>query len=380
MTASAAAGPASPPIAALDLATLLAPLAGPAVTGADLSFDPIYNAIVEARRVENGRLPQGVWTRDVKRSNWALVEQLCSEALRTRSKDLQLASWLSEAWVHRFGFAGLSPGLGLLAGLCERFWPELYPPFDDGDLTARLAPFEWLNSRIPIVLRNLPVVVAANNPEESYTWTDYVNAQLLEGLRQRDPKAVERSEAAGAVALAAFVNVRSRTESAFWKQMTEALEAARGALASLDAILSKTCGRDAPGLGGIGEAIRDLANLAATAQAERQPAPLPSLAARGARALAAVLSGPQTPAVEQLTREEVYARLAELAEFLEGLEPHSPAPYLIRRAIEWSEMSFAELVMNFAHAGLQIDQLIEVLGLGAMADAIENTGPHQRKP
>lgn len=365
---------AQAPASARDLETLLAPLDDPSGAGIDLRFDPTYNAIVEARREENARLPQGVWTRDVKRSDWPLVEQLCTAVLRGRSKDLQIASWLTEAWIHRLGFAGLAPGLRLLAALCQRFWPDLHPSIDDGDLGPRLAPFEWLNTRIPVLLRNLPVVVAASNSEESYTWTDYVNAQLLEGLRQRDPKAVDRSEAAGAVTLAAFTTVRARTAASFWNQLTAALGAARGALAALDAILAAACGREAPGLGAIADALRDLSNLTSVALAERQSASPPRQSAgRTASSPAAAPVGVQPPASERPTREDAYARLAEIAELLQTLEPHSPVPYLIRRAIAWGDMSFAELVMNFSHAGLQLDQLMDVLGLGALAGEPEDS-------
>ena len=370
---------AQPPPSARDLDALLTPLDGPSATGADLRLDPIYAAIVEARREENARLPQGVWTRDLKRADWSLVEQLCHEVLSARSKDLQVASWLTEAWIHRVGFAGLAPGLRLLAALCQRFWPNLYPPIEDGDLSSRLAPFEWLNARIPVLLRNLPVVVAANNPDESYTWTDYINAQLLEGLRQRDPKAVEKSEAAGAVTLAAFANVRSRTDAKFWNQITKALEAATGALAALNGTLAGTCGRDAPGLGGVADAIRDLSNLTSVALTERQSTPPPPPSA-GRVSPNPPSASPAAPLPEgALTREDAYARLAEIADLLQAVEPHSPAPYLIRRAIEWGEMSFAELVMNFSHAGLQLDQLIEVLGLGAMVEETEQATLNRHK-
>lgn len=360
MTSATAQPPASP-----DFYRLLAPLDGQSKTGIDLRLDPIYHAIGEARREENARLPQGVWTHDVKRSDWALVEQLCTDVLLARSKDLQIASWLTEAWVHRLSFDGLAPGLGLLNGLCRRFWIDLHPQIEDGDLTSRLAPFEWLNTRIPILLRSLPIVVAANGPEESYTWTDYINAQLLEGLRQRDPKAVERSEAAGAVTLASFAAARSRTDTTFWRQLNRAFDAALKALATLDQTLVELCGHDAPGLGGVGDALRDLSNLIAVALGERETRPAaPPRPARPQAPANAV--APTSTAIT--TREQAYAQLVAIADFLQKLEPHSPTPYLIRRAIEWSHLSFAELLVTLARVGMQLDQVIEVLGLADLAD------------
>lgn len=395
------------PTAPIDISSLIAPLDGPANAelngaGADLRFDPVYKEITDARRQENARLPQGIWAHEVKRADWLLVERLCVDILRARSKDLQVACWLAEAVVHRVGYAGLAPGFRLLAALCRQFWPCLYPIIDDGDLAPRLAPFEWLNSRFPPLLRNLPIVCATTTPEVSYTWTDYINAQLLDGLRQRDPKSVERSEAAGAVSLAAFVSARERTETQFWQQNMASLQAAATALEELNATLEELCGREAPGLGGIDEAIKDLLNLTAVALSERQRAErqrierqlaeVPPASTQVARQEAARLEAsrptpvPQpspvfaaTPQGPMTTREEAYAQLAEIAELLHRLEPHSPVPYLIDRAVAWGGLSFAELVSTFARAGLDLGMMFDVLGLAAMAGEPEsNEGGDQQ--
>ena len=44
------------------------------------------------------------------------------------------------------------------------------------------------------------------------------------------------------------------------------------------------------------------------------------------------------------SRNDVYSRLMELTLTLEQLEPHSPVPFLIRRAIEMRDIRFPELV------------------------------------
>jgi type VI secretion system ImpA family protein len=355
----------------IDIDALVAPVDGGAGAGTDLRFTPAYNTIIEARREENARLPQGIWTRDVKRADWPLVESLCADILRTRSKDLLVACWLAEAVIHRVGFAGLACGLQLLTALCRCYWPALHPAIDDGDLAPRLAPFEWLNTRIPILLRNMPIVRSVNSPELAYTWTDYVNAQLLEALRQRDLKSVERSEAAGAVTSAAFAAVRERTDTLFWRETAAALQAAMDALAELNATLEGVCGRESPGLGAIAHAVKDLAGLTSVALAERQPAPPP--ARRVAVSPALILEAPVVTASPQpntQTRADAYAQLADIAELLHRLEPHSPVSYLIRRAVAWGDMSFAELVMTFSMAGLDLSGVFEVLGLAQMSEEL----------
>ncbi len=356
-----------------DIDALLAPIPGPARTGVDLRWDPVYREIAEASRDENPQLPQGVWARDIKRADWAEVERLCRGVLRERSKDLLVAGRLTEAITHRQGFAGMASGLRLVHLLCEQFWPDLHPAIDDGDLAPRLAPFEWMNTRFSTLLRSLPLVRGQDSEQKAYTWTDYANAQLLESLRQRDPKSVDRSEAAGAVTMAMFAAMCERTESLFWQQNIAALDDSRRALAALDTVLEARCGRDAPGLGAIGNAITDILNLTELWLAKRQsapalsaprenpppapsptapPAPAPSAAPQAAGAIA--------------SREDAYARLAAIADFLQRTEPHSPVPYLLHCAVSWGDLTFAQLIALFSSAGLDIAQVFDLLGMAAM--------------
>ncbi len=85
-------------------------------------------------------LPQGDWSREVKKADFPLVIKLTTEALSTKSKDLQLAAWLTEAILFRDHIAGLREGLDLLRGFMETFWDTLYPEIDDGDLEFRAGP------------------------------------------------------------------------------------------------------------------------------------------------------------------------------------------------------------------------------------------------
>jgi type VI secretion system protein ImpA len=347
------------------LAPLLAPIGGDKETGNDLRLSPIYRAIADARREENARLPQGIWTRDIKRADWPMVERLCIEALEHHGKDLQVAAWLTEAWTRQRGFAGLGAGLDLLTGLCRMFWPGLHPAIEDDDLGPRIAPFEWLNAYFPALLRDMPIVRAAGETERAYTWTDYVNGQLLESLRQRDPRSFEKSEAAGAMTLATFAVAREQTELAFFRELHTGLEAAATALAELNATLGQVCGREAPGLGGVGAALSDIQGLISAELVERNK-PTLSMWPRAARP-AVPTAVPTTQAAPEAlsppTLAQLYAQLTQIADMLHRMEPHSPVPYLIDRAVAWGEMSFADLIGMFASSGLELGGVMHLLGL-----------------
>ena len=154
----------------------------------------------------------------------------------------------------------------------------------------------------------------------AYTLTDYANAQLLEGLRQRDPKSVERSEAAGAVTLAGFVAVRERTDMRFWAENKTSLQAAKVALKALNEVLEEACGRDAPGLGAIGDAIDDILSLTSAALSSRRPGPFSLLrratsepASSDIRPPMSIEEPPPPPPSPHAahSREDAYAQLAE---------------------------------------------------------------------
>ena len=93
-----------------DLSALLAPLPGADPTGESLRYAPVYAQIRDARFEEDQNLPMGEWTRPLKRADWQAMETLCVQALSTRTKDLQVAGWLTEAWTRRHGLAGLLAG------------------------------------------------------------------------------------------------------------------------------------------------------------------------------------------------------------------------------------------------------------------------------
>src|SRR5690242_4088051 len=141
---------------------LLAPIPGANPGGVALRYDPIYDKIKEARR-EDEDIPQGEWQTTRKTADWPQVIRLASDALATKSKDLQLAAWLSEAMLRREGFAGFRSGLDLLVGLLEQHWDHLYPEIEDGDAEMRAAPLEWLGTKLDLSIRRVPLTRAGHS-------------------------------------------------------------------------------------------------------------------------------------------------------------------------------------------------------------------------
>jgi len=142
------------------LSELLRPIPGPNPSGEDVRYTGIYDLIKEARR-EEPDLPQGDWTRERKVADWPAVVDLCTDALMNKTKDLQIAAWLTEALVHRDGFPGLRQGLNLLRDLVDQFWSTVYPRSEEDELEFRAGPLEWVGSRLDVAVKSVPLTQLA---------------------------------------------------------------------------------------------------------------------------------------------------------------------------------------------------------------------------
>lgn len=63
------------------------------------------------------------------------------------------------------------------------------------------------------------------------------------------------------------------------------------------------------------------------------------------------------------TRDEAYEALERLADFLGSIEPHSPTPYLIRRAVSWGKLPLPQLMREIAREGGDLHGMMNLLGL-----------------
>jgi type VI secretion system ImpA family protein len=143
---------------------LLNPIPGANPSGENLRYAPVYDKIKEARRQDDDG-PMGEWQRERKVADWAQVIKLAGEALATKSKDFQLAAWLTEALLHKEGIQGLHAGVNLIRGLVENFWDTAYPELDDGDSEMRAAPLDWLGAHyLEVPIKRVPITKSGPQP------------------------------------------------------------------------------------------------------------------------------------------------------------------------------------------------------------------------
>ena len=161
----------------IEIDGFLEPVAGANPCGENLYYSPVFEKIREARRQDDAG-PMGQWERELKASDFRTVIKLSEEALRTKTKDLWLAAWLTEAWIGRDRIPGLTAGLKLLTALMTTFWDGLHPDVEEGDLGLRATPLEWLGSAATapspiLLLKSVPLT------ENGVTWLAYKDARAM---------------------------------------------------------------------------------------------------------------------------------------------------------------------------------------------------------
>lgn len=347
------------------LAGLLAPISVSQPCGSWLRHDSVYQRIAEARREDDVRLPQGIWEQALKRADWALVEQLCEHALAHRSKDLQIAAWLAEAWLRQRGLPGLTDGLHLLAGLLEHYWEGVFPHMERGDVEYRVAPFVWLNKNVVLALGSVQVAAGASPAGRLFTlleWSQVLRREQQGGAARKDNAATASDEVV--LTRQHFSTAVCMTPPRFYADMQDQLRGADAALRQLAEVLEHCLGDATPALSGIQGRLDDCSQVSQELAGVRWPEETQALqqeeemdsvqelpAARAADAGGALRS-----------RDEAYRRLEEVAEYLMRTEPHSPVPYLVRRAVTWGKLPLGELLQELLDSESDLKQINRLLG------------------
>jgi type VI secretion system ImpA family protein len=362
----------------LDIDRYLAPIPGDSPAGESLRYEGTYDSIQEARKEEPAELPQGIWERELKKANWDQVAALCLEALETRTKDYQVAAWLVEALICLHGHTGCKEGLKLMLALAENFWDDAHPRLEAEDLSGRLAPIIWLNEKVSLKLKFVPITSPKSMDSQPYSFADWESANLLEKLAVKEPDAVTRAESQGRATRAKFLGSVMFTSGQFYIAQAGEIEETLGLLADLNALLDEKCGKEAPSLNMIKENLENILGLVNNFLKEKQielPAAEIVVEDDGAEQTVAAEAGQgdQLVTLSIRSRDEAYRMLAAAADYLLIHEPHSPTPHLVRRAVSWGQMSLTELLRELIQDDSNLRQIFNLLGVKVATPVREET-------
>ncbi|MGH9431365.1 MAG: type VI secretion system protein TssA [Terriglobia bacterium] len=336
----------------------LKPIDGPNPSGENIRFNtryPVYEKIKEARREED-ELPEGVWQHERKIADFPLVVKLAGEALTTKTKDLQLAAWLTEALVKTQGFGGLRDGLELCRGLVSGFWETLYPEIEDGDAEMRATPLDWVGSALDFPVRSVPL------SKDGFGWAKYQESRRtgFEDQVKSDKEKTARAKmiAEGKLTPEVFDKSFVETPKAFYLQGEKDLDTCLAELDQLDQVSQEKFADAAPGFGKLKTALQEVRHVLhglLEKKRETEPDPVEEIpapvgteggdvagvsgesAARPAAAIVISIESSSEPA----DRRAIISSIANAAALLRKREPQNPAAYLMLRGLRWGELRAA---------------------------------------
>ena len=337
---------------------LLNPIPGENPSGVNLRYDKVSDQIKEARTEGEASVLGDLAT--PKKADYKLVIKLAGEALASRSKDLQLAAWLTEAHVKRDGIGLVEPCLKLMLDLQQQFWETLYPEIEDGDAGMRATPIEWACNRIADVLREAPIT------KEGLNFFQYREARTVgyeADTEYNDAKreARELAIADGKITGEDWDKSFQATPKSWYVAMEEAIRSSMETIENLQIYCEEKYGDDGPAFGKLRTALEEVGQVVTQLLNEKRKIEPdePQAGDEGADAVAAELGEPEpgtesdgavetasvartragkSVSAEPADRDDAMARIQACAKYLQKENSSSPVAYLVQTALRLGEL------------------------------------------
>lgn len=353
-----------------DLAKLLEPLGSDSPTGADLRYvdgDLTLHKIRQARAEDDPALAVGG---EVKPPNWRQIVSDCEQALTTRTKDLEIAGWLTEALTRSRGFEGTRDGLRLCKDLVHTFWERLHPGLDGGEivLPVRAKPLNWLGLPTGLV-RAVKLVPLLKRPGATpLSWADFEMSERVDAARMLSDQAqFQELTQAGRIPGEVWKQALGATAASELEAMVSSLRECESELEALNKVCEERFGgEEAPSfikLGEIFSTIREALQPKAVEEQADASGAQPSASASEVRPV----SGPLG------SRAEALRTLGLVADYFRRTEPHSPISYLVQRAVRWGGMPLEELLKDVVKSDDALAHIWETLGIRSAKEGDESS-------
>jgi type VI secretion system protein ImpA len=336
---------------------LLAPISPDQPAGAELSYD-IKGQLDQLRKeIKNPDRPE-----DDKDPDWPGIIKLTTETLTKTSKHCRPAARLTEALVRGGqGYAGLRDGLHLIQRLVGECWDRLQPviPAEEGEdrtdaLEIRLTDFRWLDEVddtkpgewFPNTVRMVPI----------FGRTDRFSILQMKGAREKK----------GPVPWPEFEKLIRDTGA---PTIQNAVDDTGDSLRELDQLVVNLRTKLAaykevqpPAMTRLRDAVQECHTLLQQIQREFFPK-------AGAPVVNGEVATGETPAAEAppanrlVTRDDALRQMQEAADLMRHLEPHSPIPYLVERAITLGKLPFPQLMKELIQEQKALADLYRLVGI-----------------
>lgn len=339
----------------MNRADLLFPIREDAPAGDMVRYDAIYREIQSFRNATDSQTP------DYKK-----LEAACVDTLKNVSKDLHIVAILTEAWANLYGLQGLTEGLSLIIDMCETFWTTLHPNNSD-DQDARLSSFVWINDKLSDVVLKIRITAPKMPGMPIYMLATLIDARQLELVMQksglRRAEILDRAVKENRPTLELITKSMIITPVEFYEQLVADIQSAVDVIERLEGFLDEAFKEDAITLKSFDTYFDHIKAYANEALEKKRALPT----AENAEPIEDDEQPSETDTTTldeaiRLPADQLYGLLAKIAERLEEIEPKSPAPKLVRKAIEWGNMSTTELFNDLARNDISIAEITKLLG------------------
>ncbi|MDR7016436.1 type VI secretion system protein TssA [Acinetobacter sp. 3657] len=335
----------------MDISPLLTPIHEQSPCGDDYSFSNEFHTIKKARTQDDVLLDQGDWVTEPKQADWDFVASTSIDLLQSKSKDIRLLTWLSEAWANLYGFSGIAKSLELSHRLLEQYWLTIHPEVEDDDLDQRIGLLQGLINQLPLLIKKVSLV----DHSPFYHLLDYDNFLYHENIRRKQSDEYDSTN--NSTELEQFEQALLNTDKNFqylnYQHFNEILQQ----WSVLKNVLDGLLGLDSPSFAAIDSNLDtihiSLKKIYKTDHFEQST-----------QQSATQVETPSTPTTQPVTaqvpmthnqlsfqpqvqshvenREQAMQVLQEIATYFQKNEPHSPVSYMLQKTIKWSQMPLHE--------------------------------------
>jgi len=365
------------------LKPLLKPLSRTAPAGGSIKHHPLCDEIRELRRHE-ADLPQGVWEEGRQASlDTERIIQHCIDILKNKSKDLQVALWLTQAWFQKYQLKGAVHGFELIYGLLKNFWTSLHPQLELTEEAfeepERFQLIEWFDRTFSESLLLLHIAQSQNIDDKNPILSDYLTVTRFH-THNASKNALSSDANSDTRSLSFMQKTIHLTPRSFYEAMHTDLTMLRKGMEKIETLLQKkssqtlikpffaiekTLGRleeiwpkltpEIPNETRLIQTLKKKAldvlqpKTAATTNLaeERHPSTVAGLESNASplKIYAHTPNFKETHSLEQA--DKAYALLEEVAHFLKYQSPQNPAAELILKACAWRSKSFLDIIEEF---------------------------------
>lgn len=342
----------------IQVESLLQPISEDSPTGADIREDtsvssPYYvlkDARNSARAEERKSMFDG--SSSEAEEHWRTIINTAPEVLSGQSKDLEVATWLTEALLRRHGYPGLRDGFKIIHGLIENFWDNLFPMPDEDGMETRVSPLTGLNGEgaegvLIAPIRNIPLTEAGE--PSPYAYWQYQQALELQKINDEEQRAEKASKIG--FDMDDITNAVMNSSDSFYVNLVDDLDECITEYRAISQLLDQHCGtHEAPPTSNVIGVLEDCLGVAKHIGKNKLPvAEEAGEAAESGDAAAGDAPAGGTGAAAGArghvqNRNEAFRQLAEIAEFFRKTEPHSPISYILDKAVRWGDLPLSDLM------------------------------------